>query len=246
MRQPVSVLWVRHLPVLILLRQAPARWVASVKLSHFRTYLLLLLVTIVGRPDATAQSTPPAVLFPQLSKTLDSLAYVDQWPMQRMFQQQPDSAGRNLEQVEKDNFARHQPILEKIVRQYGYPGFRQVGEKSANNFWVLVQHADAYPKFQRQVLKLMMPEVKRKNANPANYAYLTDRVALNTGQLGEYGTQVIYEGAGPTIRAVARPLRKPAQVNKRRATVGLEPLETYLENTTNMTREMNAPKGSVK
>jgi hypothetical protein len=166
--------------------------------------------------------------------------------MQRMFKQQPDSAGRNLAQVEKENFARHQPILEKIVRQYGYPGFRQVGQKSSDNFWLLVQHADAYPTFQRQVLKLMWPEVKRKNANPTNYAYLTDRVALNAGQLSEYGTQVTYEGAGPNIRAVARPLRDPARVNKRRAAVGLEPLETYLENWTKVTREMNTPKPSSK
>ncbi|TGE05411.1 hypothetical protein [Hymenobacter fodinae] len=85
---------------------------------------------------AAAQPTP--VAYPVLSKTLDSLAYVDQWPMQQLFKQLPDSAGRNLVQVEADNFARHQPILERIVRQVGYPGFRQVGETSSNNFWLLV------------------------------------------------------------------------------------------------------------
>jgi hypothetical protein len=201
---------------------------------------MLLLVAIGGLPDATAQSTLPAVLYPHLSKTLDSLAYVDQWPMQRMVRQQPDSAGRNLVEVEQENFARHQPILEKIVGQYGYPGVRQVGKKSAYNFWLLVQHADAHPAFQRRVLRLMLPEVKRKNASPADYAYLTDRVALNAGQLSEYGTQVTYEGAGASIRAVSRPLREPARVNKRRAAVGLEPLETYLEWMTTVTREMNA------
>ncbi|WP_208177982.1 DUF6624 domain-containing protein [Hymenobacter negativus] len=198
-------------------------------------------MAVNGLLDATAQGTPP-VQYPRLSKTLDSLAYVDQWPMQRMFQQQPDSAGRNLVQVEKENFARHQPIIESMVRQYGYPGIQQVGKKSAYNFWLLVQHADAYPAFQRWVLQLMLPEVKRKNASAADYAYLTDRVALNAGQLSEYGTLVIFEGTGPTIRAVARPLRDPARVNKRRAAVGLEPLETYLENWTNMTRQMNTPK----
>ncbi|UPL50188.1 DUF6624 domain-containing protein [Hymenobacter sublimis] len=225
---------------------APARRAAHVMPNHLKRYLLLLLVAISSLHDATAQSTPPAVQYPRLSKTLDSLAFVDQWPMQRIFKQQPDSAGRNLVQVEKENFARHQPLLEKMVRQYGYPGFRQVGEKSSNNFWLLVQHADAYPTFQRQVLKLMRREVKRKNANPENYAYLTDRVALNAGQLSEYGTQVTFEGTGSTIRAIARPLRDPSHVNKRRAALGLEPLETYLENSTKVTREMNAPKGSVK
>jgi hypothetical protein len=165
--------------------------------------------------------------------------------MQRMLNQQPDSTGRNLEQVEKENYARHQPILEKIVHQYGYPGFRQVGEKSSDNFWLLVQHADAHYEFQRQVLKLMLPEVKRKNANPSNYAYLTDRVAINTGQPEEYGTQVEYKGPG-LGKAVPKSLRDPAHVNQRRATIGIEPLENYLGMMTQLNVEMNTPKPSSK
>jgi len=87
------------------------------------------LLTLLGLSlslAATAQNQ--TMRYPKLSKALDSLAFVDQWPMQQLFKQLPDSAGRNLVQVEQLNFARHQPILEKIVRQYGYPGFRQVGE----------------------------------------------------------------------------------------------------------------------
>ncbi|QNH61922.1 DUF6624 domain-containing protein [Hymenobacter sediminicola] len=207
--------------------------------------LLFLPLVFAGLTDAAAQHAPTTVLHPQLSKTLDSLASVDQWPMQRLFNQQPDSAGRDLVQVEKENFARHQPILEKIVRQYGYPGFRQVGEKSSNNFWLLVQHADAYPEFQRKVLKLMLPEVKRKNAAASNYAYLTDRVAINSGQLEEYGTQVEYKGPG-LGKAVPKSLRDPAHVNQRRAAIGMEPLENYLGMMTQMHIEMNTPKSPVE
>lgn len=188
---------------------------------------------------AAAQTKP--VAYPKISRTLDSLAYVDQWPMQQLFRQLPDSAGRNLVQVEADNFARHQPLLEKIVRQIGYPGFEQVGETSANNFWLLVQHADAYPAFQRQVLQLMLPEVKRKNANPVNYAYLTDRVAINSGLPEEYGTQVVYEGPG-IGKAVPKSLRHPKQVDKRRAAIGMEPLKHYLDMMSNMHEQMNRPK----
>lgn len=203
-------------------------------------YALLLGLASAAQVVA-AQSTPLAVQYPGLSKTLDSLAYVDQWPMQRIFKQEPDSAGRDLVQVEKDNFARHQPILEKIVRRYGYPGFRQVGSKSADNFWLLVQHADAHPDFQRRVLKLMLAEVKRKNASPSNYAYLSDRVATNTGQPEEYGTQVEYKGPG-LGKAVPKSLRDPAHVNQRRAAIGMEPLENYLGMMTQTHIDMNTPK----
>lgn len=106
-------------------------------------FCLLLIATVSY--TASAQT----IQYPKLSKTLDSLAYVDQWPMQQMFKQLPDSAGRDLVQVEKDNSARHQPILERIIKQIGYPGFRQVGEKSSSNFWLLthtlmpIQHFSA-------------------------------------------------------------------------------------------------------
>ncbi|WP_052695866.1 DUF6624 domain-containing protein [Hymenobacter sp. AT01-02] len=196
----------------------------------------------LGTFAAAAQAIP--LVYPKLSKTLDSLAYVDQWPMQQLFKQLPDSAGRDLVRVEQENFARHQPILERIVRQVGYPGFRQVGEQSANNFWLLVQHADAYPAFQRQVLQLMLTEVQRKNASPINYAYLTDRVAINSGRLEEYGTQVVYQGPG-IGHAVPKSLRDPENVDKRRAAIGMEPLKTYLDRMTKMHEEMNKPKPVV-
>lgn len=165
--------------------------------------------------------------------------------MQRIVNQLPDSAGRSLFDVEKTNYARHQPLLEKIIEQYGYPGFKQVGEKSSSNFWLLVQHADAHPDFQRQVLKLMLVEVKKKNASPVNYAYLTDRVAINTGQPEEYGTQVIYEGPG-LGKAVPKSLRDPKNVNKRRAAIGMDPLENYLGMMTKMHVDMNTPKPAAQ
>ncbi|QKG57690.1 hypothetical protein GKZ68_14270 [Hymenobacter sp. BRD128] len=196
-----------------------------------------LLIASIARPVV---SQAQVVLYPKLSKTLDSLAYVDQWPMQQIFHQLPDSAGRSLYDVEKSNFARHQPLLEKIVKQYGFPGFKQVGEKSANNFWLLVQHADAHPDFQRQVLQMMLLEVKRKNASPVNYAYLTDRVAINANQPEEYGTQVEYKGLG-LGKAVPKSLRDPRNVDKRRAAIGMEPLENYLDMMSKMHEEMNTP-----
>lgn len=158
-----------------------------------------------------------------------------------MFHQLPDSAGRDLVQVEKENFARHQPLLERIVRQVGYPGVAQVGEKSANNFWLLVQHADAYPDFQRQVLQKMLAEVERHNASPVDCAYLTDRVAVNAGRPEEYGTQVVYRGPG-LGKAVPTSLRDPKHVDKRRAAIGMEPLQQYLDRMSTMHTEMNTPK----
>ena len=207
-------------------------------LTHFNLSgsmkLVLTLLLLIGCHTLVVAQTL-AIQYPKLRKTLDSLAYVDQWPMQRMEQRQPDSVGRNLEEVQKANSARHQPVLESIVQRYGFPGIRQVGKQGALNFWLLVQHADAHPDFQRMVLRLMKVEVDKQNAAARNYAYLIDRVATNSGQLQEYGTQLIY---GPDGQAVPGPLRDPQNVNKRRAAVGMEPLEKYLERV-NKDREMS-------
>ncbi|MBC8083375.1 MAG: hypothetical protein H7Z21_09195 [Hymenobacter sp.] len=197
--------------------------------------LLLILTTMSLGLPATAQTKP--VLYPKLSKTLDSLVAVDQQPMQAMMQHAiADSTRNRLIAAEQTNFSRHQPVLEAIVQKYGYPGFKQVGEKSSNNFWLLVQHADAHPEFQQQVLRLMLPEVKSKNANSSNYAYLTDRVALGTGQPQEYGTQLEYKAIG---LASPRNLRDPAQVNQRRKTLGMPPLADYLKMAGEAHRKMN-------
>jgi hypothetical protein len=202
-----------------------------------RNFLMLLAAAGFALP-AKAQTVP--VLYPALSKTLDSLAFVDQRPMQEMMRgQTADSVKKRLVAEQYVNFARHQPVLEAIVRKYGYPGFKQVGETSAKNFFLLVQHADAHPAFQQQVLKMMAAEVQHKNADSRSFAYLTDRVALNSGQPQTYGSQVEYKADG---QPTPRNLLDPANVDKRRVSIGMEPLEAYLTKIREMQRQSTQPK----
>ncbi|SHI67772.1 hypothetical protein SAMN02745146_1363 [Hymenobacter daecheongensis DSM 21074] len=204
-----------------------------------KTLVVFLAALAFGAP-AMAQTVP--VQFPRLSRMLDSLADADQRPMQELMRSKlPDSTSKRLIAEQHVIFARHQPVLEAILKKYGYPGFKQVGEKSAGNFFLLVQHADAHPEFQRQVLQRMRKEVKAKNASPRSYAYLTDRVAEATNQPQEYGTQVIYTGPG-IGKAAPRSLRDPKNVNKRRAALGMETLEEYLRKNDQIHEQMNTPK----
>jgi hypothetical protein len=198
-----------------------------------------LLLVITGFAFSAHGQTAP-VLYLALSKTLDSLAEVDQRPMQLLMRGAlPDSTRSRLIASQYVNFARHQPVLEAIVKRVGFPGFRQVGETSSKNFWLLVQHADAHPAFQRQVLTLMLPEVQRQNANSRNYAYLVDRVALNSGQPQSYGTQVEYKADG---QPTPRNLLDPANVDKRRAAIGMEPMEAYLDKIREVQKQSRQPQ----
>lgn len=115
--------------------------------------------------------------------------------------------------------------LREIIAEYGWPTFRLVGTDGATAAWVIAQHADHDPAFQRYALRLMRAAARQGQADPVELAYLTDRVAVNTGRLQVYGTQVTcVDGA-----VAPRPLIDPEHVDERRAAVGLGPLQEYLD-----------------
>ncbi|MEN2284522.1 DUF6624 domain-containing protein, partial [Algoriphagus sp. SE2] len=100
----------------------------------------------------------------------------------------------------------------------------------------MVQHSDFNPNFQLQVLDSMYKEVQNNNADPINYAYLLDRVKMNMGEKLVYGTQVTYHWFSGKARY--RPTIDPENLNQRRAEIGLEPIEIYLDEMTEVNNKM--------
>lgn len=112
--------------------------------------------------------------------------------------------------------------LKEIIAKQGWPTFTLVGKDGAQSAWLLVQHADADPKFQRQCLDLMT-KLPKNEMSQKNFAYLTDRVLLAEGKKQIYGTQfTTIDG-----KVQPRPLEDPVNVDKRRAEVGLSTLAEY-------------------
>jgi hypothetical protein len=114
--------------------------------------------------------------------------------------------------------------LKNVVAKSGWPGRSMVGEDGAHAAWLLAQHADRDPAFQRRCLDLISEAAEAGEASLAELAYLTDRVLLAEGQPQEYGTQMEgrEEGWAP------RRLRDPANVDERRAAMSLGPLSDDL------------------
>lgn len=156
----------------------------------------------------------------------------------------PQGKFKDLSKEEWNNFkdsvfTANTQRMQKIFRKYGFPGYDMVGESGSNHFWLMVQHADKYPDFQKRVLKRMDIEVKKGNAHPQNYAYLFDRVQVNAGKKQMFGTQVDYE-VDRTGRAKPKNgLIDPVNVDKLRVNYKLEPLKDYLNMMTEMHYEMN-------
>lgn len=117
-------------------------------------------------------------------------------------------------------------VVKKYFKDYGFPGIKENGKDASLNFWLIVQHGDHDVAFQGKVLKAMKKELKTKNVNLQNYAYLYDRVQKNKNKPQLYGTQMVWDSLG-----VHMPynLKSPEKVNQRRAEMGMETIEEYLK-----------------
>ena len=113
-----------------------------------------------------------------------------------------------------------------VLAQYGWPGRRLVGDEGSHGAWLLLQHADRDTALQRTALQLLENAVGTGDASSRDLAYLTDRVRAAEGRPQVYGTQLQYDSRGC---ASPKPSVDPAQLDARRASVGLEPVAQYVQ-----------------
>jgi hypothetical protein len=123
--------------------------------------------------------------------------------------------------------------IEQVLDARGWPERSAVGEEGATAAFLLVQHADEHPGLQRRALPLCAAAVAAGEADPSHLALLTDRVRLRDELPQLYGTQV------RVVNGEAAPfeIENPERVDERRAAMGLEPLEDYLERIRRSLRE---------
>lgn len=122
--------------------------------------------------------------------------------------------------VDRDNTA----WLKQVVARQGWPGNALVGEDGAEAAWILVQHADADPTFQAQMLPLLEAALSRRDVAADHVALLTDRVLRAQGKLQRYGTQFETEADG---HMSLQPTEDEAGLDARRRAVGLPSIADY-------------------
>ena len=112
--------------------------------------------------------------------------------------------------------------VKKIIDTYGWPGPDEVGNQGAQTIFLVIQHADLLT--QVTYLPMMREAVKKGKAQPGALALLEDRVLTTQGKEQIYGSQIRANEAG---KLEFFPIKDEPNVNKRRAVVGLGPLEEY-------------------
>jgi len=113
--------------------------------------------------------------------------------------------------------------VKEIIDKYGWLGADVIGEQGNATLFLVIQHSDI--KTQEKYLPMMKEAVKNKKASASELALLIDRIEVRNGRPQIYGSQISEKDGKYTID----PIVDEINVNKRRAEVGLEPLEEYVK-----------------
>lgn len=141
-----------------------------------------------------------------------------------------DTSLISIKQIEKlihDTDSTNYYELKAIIDEFGFPGYNLVGEDFSNSFWNIIQHQDNNIPFQKYALEKMKVQVDNKNASPTYFAYLTDRVLINSGEKQIYGTQLQINLNSTSYEV--KPTIDMENLNLRRKEVGLITIEEYIE-----------------
>ena len=113
--------------------------------------------------------------------------------------------------------------IEQILQKYGYPGKSLVGEVEASTTWLVIQHAPLEK--QVQYFPMIEEAAQKGEIRRSDWALLLDRIRMRQGQPQVYGSQIVRDPNNG--QWMLHPVEDEANVNKRRAEVGLGPLEDY-------------------
>lgn len=121
--------------------------------------------------------------------------------------------------------AHNRERLHQIIIHHGWPTVSKTGTEGATAAFIIALHI---PKtdmlFIEDCLAFMTDAAEYGQANPANLAYLEDRVRMYKQQPQIYGTQFVDDEHG---ELVVYPIADPDRLDLRRASVGLPPFAEY-------------------
>ena len=177
-----------------------------------------------------AASHPPAN--PQLRDQIERMSALDQEV------RQPQGFNmRKLQEADRKNTA----LLLSILNRFGVPTYSLVGPQAAADFFTMIQHQS--PEFRRRVLPQLKANAAAGEADPQSFAMVYDRSRSDAGQKQLYGEQLVCK-AGEKMHEA--PMVDPANVNQRRAELGLIRVELYARLLAELEPQFCPPASSKK
>jgi len=200
--------------------------------ARFLCWALITGCFLVGN-GCISQSDPTAVRNPNLRAELLKRVAEDQAIAKEYY---PKEAAGKLDAAliarRKKSLSDNAARIKQIVQQYGWPGPELVGRDGSDAAFLLVQHSDNV--FRKEMLPYLQSAYKAFQTSGQNYALLLDIVLLAEGKPQVYGTRVKPFDQWPNHNPIPEPITDEANVDKRRAEVGLLPLSLYLDDMKQM------------
>lgn len=116
--------------------------------------------------------------------------------------------------VDAANIAR----LAELLDRHGWPR----GGRASNTAFLVIQHAE--PAVQRRYFPMMREAQQRGDLSATELGMLEDRMRVRDGKPQRYGSQL---SMGPGNKLRFDPIEDEANVDKRRAAIGMEPIAAY-------------------
>ena len=183
--------------------------------------LLLLLIGSTQGQEARNTSVKNPALRQELLKRVEQDQAIRNELIRKGIAQPDKTILARMQAIDRENTER----VRAIVRQYGWPSPELVGRDGAEAAFLIVQHAEH--DFQKEMLPLVEKAYRSGGLSGQSYALLLDRVLVGEGKPQVYGTQAKrfeeWKGEEPALE----PIEDEANVDKRRAEVGMSTLAEY-------------------
>jgi len=183
--------------------------------------------TQTGRPDLVRSGA-------QLQAELEQMGDADQAARRWMVASDPkgdnvivskppsEADVKRMMEVDQQNMSR----LAEIIDAFGWPRKSVVGIKASEAAFLILQHSTL--ENQQRYFPLFKEAAEHGEARRDEVAMMEDRIRLAEGNKQIYGTQ-LRSGLDTGGRWVLEPIEDEANVDARRAAVGLPPLAEYLK-----------------
>lgn len=129
---------------------------------------------------------------------------------------------KEMKQIDDANCIR----IQQIIDEFGWLGEVEIGSEANQTLFLTIQHVDDLI-VQEKYLPIIEQAVNNGNAEAWQFAFLTDRILMNQGKFQIYGSQIIIGKTSEDSYIV--PLQYPEKVDEIRQSVGLGPLNEYLQ-----------------
>jgi len=121
---------------------------------------------------------------------------------------------------------RNRNRLKEIFEEYGFPNKKIVGKDAMYGIFLMIQHSDGDKKWQQSQLKNIEIAVKNGDMDGQSYAYLYDRIKINSKEKQLYGTQ--FSNVDPVNKTVELfETEDLVNLDVRRMKIGMMPIKMY-------------------